>query len=54
MKKGKDKKKSLSRRVMGLTVLLGLFSIIGLALNSAALLEIQGYTHRYNMYLSVQ
>lgn len=53
-KSGKNRKKSLSRKVMGITVLLAVVSILTVILNSAALKEIQGYANRYNNYLAVE
>ncbi len=48
------KRKSISRRVMIMTIILGLTSILGVLSNSLAIKEIEGYTKRYNTYLELR
>lgn len=52
-KEKKKKRKSLSRRVIGVTILLAVQSFLAVSLNSVALKEIQGYANRYNSYLAI-
>lgn len=50
----KRKKKSLSRKVIGITIMLAAVSILGIFANSSALSIILGFTGKYDYYLTLR
>lgn len=54
MKQKNSKKKSLSRKVIAITIILAAVSILGIFANSSALSIILGFTNKFDCYLTVQ
>lgn len=54
IKQKNQKKKSLSRKVIGITIILAAVSVLGLIADTSALNIILGFTNRYDSYLTVQ